>query len=34
MKRVILMFVTILLCAIQAYAQEGFTVTGVVTSAD
>ncbi len=34
MKRVILLFVTFLLCAIQTYAQESFTVTGVVTSAD
>ncbi len=34
MKKTILLFASILLCAIQLYAQESFTVSGVVTSAD
>ena len=34
MKRIILLFVSLMLCAFHTYAQESFTVTGTVTSAE
>ena len=34
MKRIILLFVSLMLCALHTYAQESFTVSGTVTSAE